>query len=97
VILLDSLLAGGLRFVLDKVAQAVDAEMNDEEALRERLLDAQMRLELGDIDPEAFADLEADLFARMRAIREARSGSSGPVIGVAGAEVRARLGHDEEA
>ena len=39
VFLLDSLLIGGLRFVLDKVAKAADAEMDDEARLRENLLD----------------------------------------------------------
>ena len=33
--ILDSLLVGGLRFVLDKVALAVDQEANDEGAIRE--------------------------------------------------------------
>ena len=35
VVILDSLLVGGIRFVLDKVAAAVDQEMNDEGSLRE--------------------------------------------------------------
>ena len=45
--ILDSMLIGGLRFVFDKIATAVDTEMNDDTALREQLLAAQMRLELG--------------------------------------------------
>ena len=47
--ILDSLLTGGLRFVFDKIAAAVDNETMDDTALREQLLDAQMRLELGEI------------------------------------------------
>ena len=70
-IILDTLLIGGLRFVLDKIAQAVDAEMNDEGRLREELLAAQMRLELGEITPEEFADLERVVLQRLREIREA--------------------------
>jgi len=46
VFILDSLLIGGLRFVLDKVVAAAEAEMNDDTALRDQLLEAQMRLEL---------------------------------------------------
>ena len=80
-ILLDTLLLGGIRFVLDKVAQAVDREMNDESFLREQLLDAQMRLELGEIDEREFARLEADLLARMREIRERQRGEGGAVAG----------------
>lgn len=70
--LLDSLLVGGLRFVLDKIAAAADQELNDETSLREQLLAAQMRLELGELTTTEFAALEADLLARLREIREDR-------------------------
>jgi hypothetical protein len=70
--LLDSLLVGGIRFVLDKIAAAADQELNDEATLREQLLAAQMRLELGELTPDGFADVEADLLARLREIRAAR-------------------------
>lgn len=69
-IILDSLLVGGLRFVLDKIGSAVDAEMNDEKMLREELLAAQMRLELGEIEEDELARLERDLLRRLREIRE---------------------------
>ena len=67
--LLDSLLVGGLRFVLDKVATVVDTEMNDETAIREQLLAAQLRLELGEIGQEEFDTFEADILVRLREIR----------------------------
>jgi hypothetical protein len=73
--LLDSLLVGGLRFVLDKVAAAVDTELNDDTALREQLLAAQMRLELGEISQKEFEVIETDLLARLREIRDRRQGS----------------------
>ena len=73
-ILIDSLLISGIRFVLDKVAAAVDTELNDDSALREQLLAAQMRLELGEIDRQEFDDLEADILARLRDIRARREG-----------------------
>ena len=80
-IILDSLLTGGLRFVLDKIAAAVDAEMNDEGRLREELLAAQMQVELGEMDGEEFAELEAGILARLREIREEReaAGTGGAV------------------
>lgn len=80
-IILDSLLVGGLRFVLDKVASAVDAEMNDTDRLREDLLAAQMQLELGEITDEEFAEVESGILARMRELREMRGGAqaAGPV------------------
>ena len=42
-LIIDSLIISGVRFVLDKVAAAVETEINDDSVLRERLLDAQMR------------------------------------------------------
>jgi hypothetical protein len=70
--ILDSLLIGGLRFVFDKIAAAVDAELDDDTHLREQLLAAQMRLELGEMTQEELQLLEADVLARLREIRERR-------------------------
>jgi hypothetical protein len=75
-IILDSLLIGGLRFVLDKLAAAVDTEMNDDRALREELVANQMRLELGEISEEEFVQRERDLLARIREIRERLRGEA---------------------
>jgi hypothetical protein len=75
-IILDSLLVGGIRFVLDKVASAVNEEMNDEGTLREELLAAQMRVELGEMEESDFADLERDILARLREIRDAQRGET---------------------
>ena len=72
--ILDSLLIGGLRFVLDKVAAVADQELNDDGALRQQLLDAQMRAELGEITDEEFASIESDILQRLREIRERREG-----------------------
>jgi hypothetical protein len=80
VFILDSLLVGGIRFVLDKVASAVDAELNDEGGLREQLLAAQMRFELGEIEEDELADIERDVMARLREIRERRE--EGAAIGI---------------
>ncbi len=68
-IILDTLLIGGLKFVLGKIAAAVDAEMNDANVLREELLAAQMRLELGEITEAQFAAMERDLLARLSDVR----------------------------
>ena len=74
--LIDSLLIDGLKFVFDKLLQVVDAELNDDTVLRERLLDAQMRLELGELTLEEFSEIEHDVFARLR---ELRGGDSTPL------------------
>jgi hypothetical protein len=78
VIILDTLLVGGLRFVLGKIASAVDAELSDDTVWREELLAAQMRLELGEITERQFAAIERELLARIREIRERQQGGAPP-------------------
>jgi hypothetical protein len=80
VFLLDSMLIGGLRFVFDKIATAVDTELNDDTALREQLLAAQMRLELGELTQDEFDTLEADVLARLREIRDRRQGAGAATL-----------------
>ncbi len=69
-ILIDRLLAGGVRFVLNTLASVADQELNDSDRLREDLLAAQMQLELGEISEDEFAAVERDVLARLRQIRE---------------------------
>jgi len=78
--ILDSLLVGGLRFVFDKIAAAVDTELNDDTALREQLLAAQMRLELGEMSQAEFAALEAEILASLREIRDRRQGAGAATL-----------------
>ena len=79
-LIIDTLVIGGIKFVLRRLVEAVDAQMNDVDTLREELLAGQMRLELGEMTEEEFAVLERDLLARMREIRERMTGApSGPV------------------
>src|SRR5258705_13627153 len=78
--LLDSLLVGGLRYVLDKVAAVADQELNNPEGQRERLLEAQLQLENGDLSEQEFAAIEADVFDRIREIK-ARTQAGGTVVG----------------
>ena len=73
--ILDSLLVGGIRFVLEKVVAAAEAEAQDDSALREQLLEAQMRLELGEITDREFADVERDILRRIREIKGAGTGA----------------------
>jgi Gas vesicle protein G len=75
VFILDTLLIGSLRFVLDKVVAAVEAEMQDDTALREQLLEAQMQLELGEITEKEFAKIERDILARIREIKGSQPGA----------------------
>jgi hypothetical protein len=75
VIILDTLLIGGIKFVLGKLVAAVEAEMNDDSAFREELLAAQMKLELGEITDEEFAETERQLLDAIREVRERRTGA----------------------
>jgi hypothetical protein len=77
--ILDTVLIGGLRFVFDKIAAAVDTELSDDSALREQLLAAQMRVELGEMSQAEFDELEADILARLREIRERRHGGNAAI------------------
>jgi hypothetical protein len=97
--ILDSLLIGGIRFVLDKVAAAVDTELNDDTALREQLLAAQMRVELGEMGEADFATVEADIIARLREIRERRQGNEAAALSpqdytITGIEATFEGGHE---
>lgn len=89
-LIVDDLLLGGFRFVLNQLIEAVDAERNDDRVYREELLAAQMRLELGEITEAEFAEIEADLLAKIREVRD-RHGVSSPTsaegYSLAGVEV----------
>lgn len=100
-ILLDRMLVGGLKFVFGKIATAVDQELNDDSALREQLLAAQMRLELGELSQQEFDAIEADVLVRLREIHERRTGGpSGPIEfkrdGDEALTVDAQFGGDED-
>jgi hypothetical protein len=79
-IIVDSLIIAGVRFVLDKVVAAVETEMNDDGVLRERLLDAQMRVELGEMTQAEFDEFEADILVRIREIKERQRGGESAAI-----------------
>jgi hypothetical protein len=88
--LLDSLLVNGISFVLDKVASIADQELNDPDRQRERLLEAQLKLESGEITEDEFAAIETDVFERIREIK-ARTQSEEAIVDdqhrVAGVEI----------
>ena len=69
-IILDTLLLGGIKFVLGKIAAAVDAELSDDTALKEELLEAQMRLEMGELSEEDFTRIEREILDAIRVVRE---------------------------
>jgi Gas vesicle protein G len=70
--LIDDILlspVNGFKFLLRQFQEIADRELNDDTVIKEQLLELQMRLELEEISEEEFAEREAELFARLRAIK----------------------------
>lgn len=103
-LIVDSLIISGVKFVLTRLAEAVEAEMYDETSLREELLAAQMKLELGEISDDEFVAIEEQVLAGMREVRRRQTrGEPSAASGPAATEgrrftvesVEANLGHDQ--
>lgn len=96
-ILIDKLFTGSLRFVLEKVATAANAELDDEGRLKEELLASRMKVELGEMSEEEFAGIEAEILARLRRIREERGEGRGLALDsrVVGADVSTDVSFQE--
>jgi hypothetical protein len=67
----DLLLApvNGFKFILNQIQKIADKELNDDTLIKEQLLELQMRLELDEVSEEEYKEREAELFARLRAIK----------------------------
>jgi hypothetical protein len=75
------MLTSFLGWVFRTVATAAEAELNDDTALREQLLEAEMQREMGEISDEEFSEIEADLLARIRDIKQRREGDGALTMG----------------
>jgi hypothetical protein len=60
----------GIKWSLRKVAQVVDEELTDDTAIKNELMELQMKLELGDITDDEYVAREADIMKRLREVRE---------------------------
>jgi hypothetical protein len=94
VFILDSLLINGIKFALEKVAQVAEQELDNPEALQQRLLEAQMQLEEGEIDEGTFAQVEAEIFARIRELKGDQA-SGGIADASAFDEIEVEIADDE--
>jgi hypothetical protein len=67
----DILLApvSGFKFILGQIQKMADQELNDDTVIKELLLELQMRLELDEISDAEYQEREAELFARLRALK----------------------------
>jgi len=72
---LDSLFVGGLRFVLEKIADVADRELRDPEQWRAMLLEAQLAYESGEISAEELSTREREILARLRELHPEASGA----------------------
>jgi hypothetical protein len=79
VILLDDILllplkgpVAGIRWVMKQIQTMADNELLNDQVWKERLIELQMKLELGEISEEDYVTEEAIIFQRLREIRHAR-------------------------
>ena len=77
--LLDDLLmlplkapVAGFRWIMKQIQTMADDEMMNDQIWKERLIELQMKLELGEISEEDYVAEEAIVFQRLREIRMAR-------------------------
>jgi hypothetical protein len=64
--------AAGIRYCIEKVVEYAEHEANDDEPVREQLLELQVELEDGRVTEEEYVERETVLLARLREIRELR-------------------------
>jgi hypothetical protein len=62
----------GVRWVLKQIQTMADNELMNDQVWKERLIELQMKLELGEISEEDYAVEEKEIFQRLREIRQAR-------------------------
>ena len=94
----DILLApvNGFRFILGQIQKMADRELNDDTVIKEQLLELQMRLELEEISEDDYQAQEAELFARLRVIRERQLGLLHQVHTAESSQIVIEAGGDEE-
>lgn len=94
----DLLLApvNGFKFIMRQIQQIADRELNDESVIKEQLLELQMRLELEEISDEDYTVAEAELFARLRAIKARQLEALSQVHTADTSSMVVEMGGDEE-
>jgi hypothetical protein len=97
--LIDDILlfpVSGFKFILSQVQKVADRELNDDSLIKEQLLELQMRFELDEVSEEEFAEREAELFARLRVIRERQLGLLQQVHTAESSSIVIEAGGDDE-
>ena len=60
----------GVVWIAEKVNEQVEKELYDEDAVRGKLMELELRLDLGEISEEEYLEAEEVLLERLRIIRE---------------------------
>ncbi len=60
----------GIVWIAEKVDEQVEKELYDEDAVRGKLMELELRLDLGEISEEEYMEAEEVLLERIRIIRE---------------------------
>ena len=71
----------GIRWTLGKVQRVVEDELVDDTAIKQDMMELNMRSELGEIDDAEYLAEEAKLMERLRAVREWRERLGMPTAG----------------
>ena len=93
---LDSLFVGGLRFVLEKIADIADQELRNPEKWRAMLLEAQLAYENGEITADDLASREHEILARLRELHPETTGAVLSSDDIQSVDVVADLGDHSE-
>lgn len=93
----DLLLApvNGFKFILRQIEELANRELNDDTAIKEQLLELQMRYELEEISDEEYAAAERELFARLRVIKERQLAALSQVHTAESSTMTVEAGGDE--
>jgi hypothetical protein len=86
----------GFKFILGQIQKVADRELNDDTLIKEQLLELQMRLELEEISDEEYTEREAELFARLRVIRERQLGLMQQIHTAQSSSIEIEAGGDDE-
>jgi hypothetical protein len=65
----------GVRWIAQTVAEQAERELYDEDAVRGRLQELELRYQLGEIDERAYLTAEEELLAKLKTIRAWRAES----------------------
>ncbi len=67
----------GTVWIAERVAEQAERELGDEATIRRRLVELEMRYDVGEIDELEYARAEDELLARLSSVRGASSGNTG--------------------